>query len=1100
MYLQQIWIRRVLCCFLHPPVIILYSLFHRHMELGRCWRSANDDRAALLHYVLRSCNLHGGWTIKYPNGCNDVARIDFNSIDVPAVLDRLQNPPAACRILDLSECTLVPTESRERVKVFCDGWRDFNARLLTSDPRVIPDEESAGEGGSELSLAEITGIPTAAAKPKHSDPEVPHKNDDESYSPTEVPAKGSFTPGEQNVPEDIDVIEEEFGLVISKTSMPQEAGCAEVEKHDIPFPEPMEIVVYPVVPRDLYGQLESDVDLLNSVVYDQLLLCVCLFLTPERKKLGAELLEIVRPALGISGGQHYAAMDDLAPSNLSLCVIKSSKSSDIGKLPCDIPQGIDVFSVLRPSMDYLKSRKVSDSLGNRIAAVKSIPFIQEAMSDGRSDRTYPLLFRALIYAGLLTPLFHPDTSCACDDEDIQNIVPFVGKILQISPGVASCARVHSIMMRYRAVGDESTEAQVACCEALVEALQHMADETLLHEEANPQCVQYRHYVLQKVFDFVVPPLVNFQEVQNPSLFTALCEAFAVAADASSLHFLARCLCSQFTSVTNASSTEQVTTFIISHMLCAPMYRELEGCRDQMDDLQAIPLEDLLKMINELYDSVAPYGELWSKVVPHCGGLLAAGMIRLYAAALHLHWVQDVQKENSIPETFAPTMELVGDLIKTLIKPHMESTMIAVNIHAAMEDLDWIKQYFVKRKIAAIDKELGSLIEAMLMNTCWFNAKLEDGPHSSSLDIFAMFYQLLPPLPDLMVPKSVEVIEWFLEVSLERMAQYAQRVVGPFDMTSRVAAMEEDPNVKRFGGYLKTRALSTAKVGRFGSLFKNVSLAEVVLRLNTLIALRDNLYKFFEKMYEKADGGTANLTGGFPLDTRDKQRKYRLLIEGYISDICDFLGMRVIYHDVGATLTDRLYAFDYKFYKANKSNKKLLAEDPHAHMIFANDLTVSKVMQIVDASLMVFMPFISSIAIREKVVLEAFLYCLVAHFNVLIDGGDERFFYAEQSTSFFNDLCYIETFFLNALSDHAKAKAEERTPVQAFLSGYKCVISLLMAQSSEALIEGSEMGPKYSELPEHSPTSPFSKWMIRKILAHRKDSTAKRFIESHPDRK
>lgn len=899
----------------------------------------------------------------------------------------------------------------------------------------------------------------------------------------------------------------------SPAQSPQSPNAALITKAGT-FPEPVTLTCAQFVPKNLFAPLLDDMATFQALVYDCVLLGCHLFLTTEGQRLAAEVLDMMRPALGISASAHSDAIRGLAVPQLAQHVQASPRVADVAAHPA-MTLPTEAEPMLR-SLEYQRKLLMAKTGGpqflKRTALVVDAPCAQDSVA-GKRAAPFPFLVRALIFAGVLSPLYHDDPTFAVDSEDLADTIATMKRRLVISDEVGHICRVHSILLQHAAlhdggsgqqeqqqqVQDDSDDTAQHLFEQLIAAVAELDDEAAVARSSNGaassvEALQYRNFVLLRVLDLCAERFVHFDTVQEPAAFLRYCRLFVATCTAGGVAFLDQCFGHVVGSLSAAPSANYVVMFLLSQVLCAPLYRELHDSRDTLT--ADIALEQLVETVIGTYDGVAPYAKLMAEVVPNAAGLVLPGIVRMLSPALFVHWRAEYESGSGVPLNLLPITQLIYNAVSKLAAPHLANKAVMANVHSAVEDLDWVSALLLRR-VTAVGAELEKLFESLMMGVCWYECTLGKAPHSSSLDLFAMFHQLLPPLNACVAPMTNQLMGQYVNSCSRVLNEYINRVAGPLAFGDKIAAWERE--VAETGGFIRMHRLCTLKAERLRSFFTQLDLAEAVLRLNTLLDTEQHLHRFVQSICEK-HRDLRQLVGGAPLEPGHLLDETLELLERRIGELSEFLAMRVVHHDLRPRLS-QLYVIDMKWYKAHKHDKKLLSEDRNGHLIFAHDITIKTVTDAIDHALMNFLPLISEVSVREDIVSHLFAHFAAAYFQIVLEGGDERFFFPEQHEDLFNDVCYVEGFFVAATSQETQnSKKGPWATAVGMLAAIKVVVMMVMSQPTDVLINGSGADGtvlRFADLPEQSSNSPMSKYIVRCVLAHRKDQTAKKFTAANP---
>ncbi|CUG06364.1 Hypothetical protein, putative [Bodo saltans] len=223
------------------------------------------------------------------------------------------------------------------------------------------------------------------------------------------------------------------------------------------------------------------------------------------------------------------------------------------------------------------------------------------------------------------------------------------------------------------------------------------------------------------------------------------------------------------------------------------------------------------------------------------------------------------------------------------------------------------------------------------------------------------------------------------------------------------------------------------------------------------------------------------------------------INRFYGNLAETLALRIVhYGSLHNEMHDKFLKLDIRFYRAHKYDKRFLAaEGKNAHL----------------------RPLYPQQRSRLSASARTFTHTLPPSIRFLIlDGGDERWFAPDQSKALLADVEMMESFLTKNIPDcsvgrHLSSEAAtlwEHISAKDALEASKCklspnavvrslrnVLEVLFPVSSEELVHGGEGVPALvcNVLCACLPYSPFCRYLVRRILCHRKDQTAKKFVKS-----
>lgn len=868
----------------------------------------------------------------------------------------------------------------------------------------------------------------------------------------------------------------------------------------IEFPSPVTLGGNNDIIAPLFAPLESgNCESLAAVAYDHMLLSARLFLDPATEpKLAEEVLEMLRTSLRVSATMHAESMDALCPPELKSLLCTSTKSSVVISMPRAANPQMPLLDPMGVSLQYLRDcikrcdKQAHAQFLKRTNAFLSLHCVKSMDLANSGVTAYPLMLRAVVFATVLGTLYHDNQTFALDPDDISCGVHLMKERLAVTDALATCCRVHSIFISHSLISEGQSAVGAApethnhFLSSLADTVRDLAsDSDLLSVEEK----SYRRWLLQRCMSLVVPVLTDYQSHQDPDAFRSHAELFAACTDQCSVPLMALCFGPNLGDTTHFESARQVALKATSVALCAPLYRELADSKDSVTT--AVPLDQIINVVIGMHDAVLPYTRLLAPYFPNATALAAPGLVRMLAVVLKVHWSGMLLTPKALPLEFGVYCENIMQSIANVVLPAASDGDVMAVVAPAFSDFDWMME-FAARCVEASKENLRRLYDAMMRRATWNDAKLGQGAHSSSLDLFAMFFGAVAPLPSILLRHSQQTFGLFLSSTMELLEEYVRQVCAPFSFLDP-SNKEWQKQFAALQGHNRVRAVNRWKGQRAQGLIGQCSDAEVVLRLNTLIKTKEQLAKYFSGIKQR-QAPLASITNTPPLDTTAMEEHHGAFVQSHIQRLCEYYALKVVYRDLNNSLMVELYRLDIANYKDNKHNEKALSSDPHAHLAFSNDLTVGKVLEQLDRLTTEPLASVQSDECRQSIISQIFLHFVVEYYDVLISGGPTRFFYPEQNKFFFDELCTIEKFFLGCV--RADDNCLESRAALGLLSTIKVIVSLVMSKTTQELLTGSDTSEPYATLPLTSPSVPFTKEIVYNVLSHRKDPLAKKFISSN----
>lgn len=245
------------------------------------------------------------------------------------------------------------------------------------------------------------------------------------------------------------------------------------------------------------------------------------------------------------------------------------------------------------------------------------------------------------------------------------------------------------------------------------------------------------------------------------------------------------------------------------------------------------------------------------------------------------------------------------------------------------------------------------------------------------------------------------------------------------------------------------------------------------------------------------------------------------INRFYGNLAETLALRVVhYGSLHNEMHDKLLKLDIRFYRAHKYDKRFLAaEGKNAHLRpLYPQYTMDTVLDGVERELHAFVRQAPAAETIVRISAHIYAHLTSLYAFLILDGGDERWFYPEQSKALLADVEMMEAFLTKNIPDCSVERHRNREVAalwahittkdatesakwfdggNAVVRTLRTILETLFPVSSEELVQGGEHNPPFHALKEIQTEggSPFCRYLVRRLLCHRKDQAAKKFVKN-----
>lgn len=828
--------------------------------------------------------------------------------------------------------------------------------------------------------------------------------------------------------------------------------CSEGE-----FTKPLS-VSRPAAPQamQLLASLEDNWTGLCQAAYDQVLLHTTLLLcSGNRERVVEEVLSVIRPGLALSAAEHTNAVRALTPRELedSVCVSASPATVLESSVPA-VDEDV-ALRLTRPS--HLRARVAAmpgaASFRARSAAVlASVP---------PSATEYPLLVRFGMLAMIMMP------TALQSAVDIDGVCRLLCDRWEVSRGGRAVTVLHALLL---AVPDLEKAATPMLDTAQLVAFGEAAKRSLAELRAvtdeidaidAPQVGVYRGWVLQRlacvllrILLMAVPQgdMVSFHSAS----MTALLNCVQLMQPAESMFLVPPHARDAYCGAPKNIALEALTMRLVDHVVHNDFYAQLR----QAATLASASLSpgDVRRMADTSSAS--------RRRAAACGALgidnLTAAVVVREAATC----ITDTDDTQQLVQLLQPLLELN---VKADVCGPLATASIRV-LHSAVA------------LFARVGKSAGSVHDEEVATLL----SLSRPSAEEAIDMFAVCDAAVDRLLGFLAPTANALIASYMRCALNVFDVTAEASIQSAGVGVSLTRASSPPSA-HLPGYLSWIADVRRRASEGVAAESVAEAAQLAEGLRQLKGFADRTRVFATRAQTALRqrwwlGGPTNMQAVVDEHVDAMYRHGEQMLCGLAS------------FAVRATLGHRLseaFVVDMQWYRSHKHDQAVLAVDPAGHLKLAHDITIDSLAgEVVDVLRKLrgdsadAPAFMAEVASRAR---ELFLADLA--WAMLFDVVGDRFTHEARAGSLFEALCAAELRF-----DDASPSAASIEMVDA-VAMIKCIISTVMTLPSQELIKGGAACKAYVALPEHATDSPFSRFVVRAVLARRKDQAAKKFTAS-----
>ncbi|KAH9597069.1 hypothetical protein LSM04_001764 [Trypanosoma melophagium] len=819
------------------------------------------------------------------------------------------------------------------------------------------------------------------------------------------------------------------------------------------FPDPPSIELCPVIENDLLTEFGENDDKQNLLVYEHLLLGADLFIGVHGQRYEKEMRRGFQKAFDISEEQHLRSIQ-------SLMEITADRS--------DIPISIDTSTIQR-LVDTSSDKEFVQRNEKILRVCRKHP-------DNPGGHEYPLVLRAFIYAGALCPLYRIDTNCVGEallqEEQVSHTLTALRRKLGISSSLDPFCRLHARLLSI----DEKVELdrQRAFLKEIAKAVNALSRSTQsLGKVPLTPDTKYKLYVLQEIFELCCAPMTLISAINSEHTLICISALFLESCVSLPSEFLSAYVRVDGRQVLPPTSSvdDFLIAFLMIFVVCC-ILRSFSSPKFRINCVE--PPQQLLDTLISVGDRARAYCELLSHSVQHAVVLTLPGMSLAASHVIAQHWAKAIRGDKT-PEDFVEGTNALLAFLAKFSSPGVENDkeMSRALLSSTRRYLSWIAP-LIERYDYTVRERVQQKLRKVKLN-------LQDVVHftrDTQILVNALVEEIVTPMPS-------PLLSWAKELVFQRLS-YVSDCINDTAGLIKGGFMRPDilnEGIAQHSGYIQEYK-TILEIGDKMSI-PPPSLDDITLRLNTLFVLKSGWKRFLA--FTKEDYRVVRGVTGVPaISFENVVRSSGEHLTEIMFTLCEFAAVAIIRGEIGSLLFEKFMKTDMRLFRNLKTDKIPMAERRHFPREFP-DVTMKFILLKLESSLVVFTEHLTDSAIVREVRTRALLHFVAALFYVYLEGSQDRFFCPEEGESILEDLGSVDAFILSFQSS-GDQKYRPIAHVRELLHNLRQIVRYCFSQTTSVLIDGGEGVPPFAQLPETSGTSPWCKYIVRRVLEHRKDRT------------
>ncbi|ORC88861.1 uncharacterized protein TM35_000152920 [Trypanosoma theileri] len=830
------------------------------------------------------------------------------------------------------------------------------------------------------------------------------------------------------------------------------------------FPDPPSIELCPVIENDVLNDFGENYDKQNVLFYEHILLGVDVFIGPQAMRYEKEVCSGFLKAFNISDAQHVRSLQNLKQLTLDRR---------------DLPISIDITTIQR-----LVDTSVDKEFVQRM---KKILRISRKHPDTPGGNEYPLALRAFIYAGALCPLYKIDTrrggETLLQEEQVSYTLTALRRKLGISSALDPFCRLHARLLSM----DEKAELerQRAFLKEIATAVNALSRSTqsLGKVPLTPE-TKYKLYILQEIFELCCIPMTLISAINSEH--TIICV---------SALFLESCvsLPSEFLSVyvridgrqilPPTSSVDDFLLVLLMVFVGRSVLRTFSSPKFLMNSAE--PPQQLLDKLTSVGDRARAYCELLSHSVQHAVVLILPGISLAASHVIAQHWAKAIRGDKT-PDDFVEGITALLSFLAKFSSPGVENDkeMSRALLSSTRRQLSWIAPLIERYDYSVREQVRQKLRKAKL--------SLQDVGHftrDAQFLVVALVEEIVAPMPS-------PLLWWAQELVFQRLS-YVSDCIN--DTAGLVKGRFVHPNIQNEGitqqsGYIQEYK-RLLELGEKMSV-PPLSLDDITLRLNSLFVLKSGWKRYLA--FTKEDYRLVRGVTGVPaISFEHLVRSTGEHLAEMVFALCEYAAVAIIRVEIGSLLFEKFLKTDMRLLRSMKTDKTSASGRRHLPREFP-DVTMKLILQKLESSFGTLAEQLSDSTMVREVRTRALLHFVASLFYVFLEGTHDRLFCPEEVDSILEDLDNVDAFiqsFQTTESDVDK-KHHPIVHIRELLQNLRQIVRYCFSQTTSVLTDGGEGVPPFAQLPETSGTSPWCKYIVRRVLDHRNDKTRRFSFITH----
>ncbi|KEG13707.1 hypothetical protein DQ04_00831040 [Trypanosoma grayi] len=823
-------------------------------------------------------------------------------------------------------------------------------------------------------------------------------------------------------------------------------------------PEPPLIEFCPLICNDILTELDDN-DEYVLLVYEHLLLSVDLLRDADHTRYEEEVRCGFQKVFEISDEQHQRSLCNLA---------QGANEEHVAVTYISVPT---VRRLIRSSTD----KGFVGRMQKILRACSGHPDVPE-------QTEYPLALRAFLYAGALCPLYkfdrHHADGTMLQEEQVRNTLAALRSKLNICSSLDPFCHLHARLLS--AEEGFAIKRQHAFLKGVTSAVSALSEsaQSLGKKSLTPE-TKWKLYILQETFEMCSTSMTLLGAVRSDSAFLGVSALFFESCLSLPPEFL-----SAYVRVEGGDllpPTSSVNDFLLTLLMMFTTSGVLRNYSDAKYRVgPAGTPEQLLEELGDVDKRVRTFCRMLSHSIEHAAVFVVPGVAAVASHVIAEYWRRS-NTNREIPYDF---VEGVHALVIFLVKyapPGVEgdAEMSRVLVFGARHCFSWLVP-LIERYDSAVWERMRQKLQAVtniLNGDC---SLLREAVNLMN----SVKEEMTVPMPSPLVPQPEELVRRrtsHIATVLNGVARcFRGRFVSPTKHVGAEAThhsyIEKYKALLEYGEKTATQA---------------TPLEEVAVCLNCLSILQDG-WRYVIAQFEEDYKKVRRVTGAPGISFKNIMEEGREQLTDRAAKLCHFAAASIIRVELGSLLFEKFMKRDMRAARSMRFGKAAVEERRSLPREFP-DVTMKLILHELDSALAAFYAQVIDSSMQKDVRALAMLHLVGALYYVYVEGAPDRYFYPEDWEAIAQELESVEVFILGSSKEKTAHRSYVSGPVARsleMLKYLKQIVRYCFSQPSSVLVDGGEGVPPFAQLPETSDTSPWCKYVVRRVLERRKDKVVR----------